>query len=230
MKLKRIISGPAIVVAGFWLCASAPAAPINSAVAILDTPPNFNVGGGPGVLTDGIIGGDDWLNVPVFEMLAWQDAGYVPVDAGFDSQVSQPQLTFDFGGLYSLDSMTIYYMVDYPPGTAYANIRAPDEVTISFSADGVAGPFGGAFVETGFDDSPEGDLTPGGGQTRSLTVDLGGATADALRLDFRNDGEWTGFSEFTFEGTVVPEPGTMVLGCLGFLGLLAANRKRSRKA
>ena len=57
------------------------------ATAILDTPPNFNAGGGAGVLTDGVIGGDDWLNVPTFQYLGWQDAGYVVVDSGVDSGV-----------------------------------------------------------------------------------------------------------------------------------------------
>jgi PEP-CTERM motif len=224
MNLKIMLAGLAIPVAGFWLVTSAPAAPIN-ATASLDTPANFNAGGGPGVLTDGVIGGNDWLNVPVFQYLGWQDAGYVPVDSGSDSLLPQPQLTFDLGGLFTLDSMTVNYMVDYPPGTSFANIRAPNDLTISFSADGVAGPFGGAFVETGFDDGPEGDVNPGGGEARSLTIDLAGANANAVRLDFRNDGEWTFLSEVAFQGTVVPEPGTYALLALGALGLASFRRR-----
>jgi hypothetical protein len=204
------------------------AAPISGVTATLNTPANFNGAGGPGVLTDGVVGGNDWLNVPVFQYLGWQDPGYVVVDSGTDSAVAQPLITFGFGNLYTLDSLTIHYMVDYPPGTLFANVRAPDEVTVSFGLGGVAGTFGGAFLETGFDDSPEGNGAPGGGQARQLTIDLGGTTANALQLDFRNNGEWTFLSEVSFQGAVVPEPGTMALMGLGGLGLLLARLRRKR--
>jgi hypothetical protein len=180
------------------------------ATAILDTPPNFNPGAGAGLLTDGVIGGDDWLNVPTFQYLGWQDAGYVVVDSGVDSGVSQPQLTFDLGGTYFVDSVTVHYNVDYPPGTLRANLRAPDSMTAMFSASGPGGPFGGNLIETGFDDGPEGNPNAGGGQARSLTLNLGLTSANAMRLDFRTDGEWLFLSEVTFrvlaEITNAPPP------------------------
>jgi hypothetical protein len=172
------------------------------ATAILDTPPNFNAGGGAGLLTDGVIGGDDWLNVPAFQYLGWQDAGYMMVDSGVDSQLPQPQLTFDLGGSYFLNSVTVHYNVDYPPGTLRANLRAPDSMTATFSASGPAGPFGGALIETGFNDGPEGNGNPGAGQARSLTLSLGNTLANAMRLDFRTDGEWLFLSEVTFHALV----------------------------
>jgi hypothetical protein len=75
-----------------------------------------------------------------------------------------------------------------------------------FSATGPGGPFGGTLIETGFDDSPEGNPNAGGGQARSLTMSLGGTPANAMRLDFRTDGEWLFLGEVTFYGTAVPEP------------------------
>jgi hypothetical protein len=66
--------------------------------------------------------------------------------------------------------------------------------------------FGGNVIETGFDDGPEGNPNPGGGQARSLTMSLGGTPANAMRLDFRTDGEWLFVSEVTFHGTAVPAP------------------------
>ena len=184
------------------------------ATAILDTPPNFNAGAGAGLLTDGTVGADNWLNGP-WQYLGWQDAGYVPSDAGTDSGVAQPQLTFDLGGTYYLDSVTVDYNVDYPPGSLRANLRAPDSMTVMFSASGPAGPFGGNLVETGFDDSPEGDATAGGGKARSLKLDLGLTSANALRLDFRTDGEWLFLSEVSIrvlaEVTNAPPPITNVL-------------------
>jgi PEP-CTERM motif len=228
MNLKRTVAGLAITVAGFCLVLSASADPITTATAILDTPPGYNAAGGPGILTDGVISGDDWLSPVPSQILAWQDANYVPVDAGFDTGIPQPRLTFDLGGLYTVDAMKIDYIVDIPAGTLFANIRAPDELQISFSADGVAGPFGGTIVETGFDDSEDGNPTSGVGVARSLTVPLGGVNADAVRLDFFNDGEWTALSEISFQGVAVPEPGTMVLAGLGALGFLAVSRWRRR--
>jgi hypothetical protein len=175
------------------------------ATAILDTTPGFNAGAGAGLLTDEVIGGNNWLSVP-WQYLGWADAGYVPTDGGVDSGLSQPQLTFDLGGTYFVDSVTIHYNVDYPPDTLRANLHSPDSMTAMFSASGPGGPFGGNIVETGFDDSPEGNPTAGGGQARSLTLDLGGTSANAMRLDFRTDGEWLFLSEVTFHGTAVPGP------------------------
>src|SRR3954469_21049234 len=115
MNLKTAIIGLVLLVA--CLCQVAPAAPI-AATAILNTPPGFNGGAGAGLLTDGIIGGNNWLSTPY---MGWTDPGYVGTDGGTDSGVAQPELTFDLGGTYFVDSVTIHYMVDYPPGTLRAN-------------------------------------------------------------------------------------------------------------
>jgi hypothetical protein len=175
------------------------------ATAIFDTPPDFNGGAGPGLLTDGVVGGNNWLGTP-WQYIGWQDAKYVPSDAGIDSGVAQPQLTFAFAGNCWLDSVTVHYNVDYPPGSLRANLRAPDLMTAQFSASGPNGPFGGNVIETGFDDGPESDGSPGGGAARSVTTSLGGTVANAMRLDFRTDGEWLFLSEVTFLGTAVPTP------------------------
>src|SRR6185503_15483694 len=94
-------------------------------------------------------------------------------------------------------------------------LRAPDSMTAMFSVSGPSGPFGGDLVETGFDDGPEANPGPGGGQARSLTMSLGGTSANAMRLDFRTDGEWLFLSEVTFqvlaEMTNSPPPITNVL-------------------
>ena len=175
------------------------------ATAIFDTAPGFNGSPGPGLLTDGVVGGNNWLVTPG-QYIGWQDAGYVPTDGGTDFGTPQPQLTFALGGRYWVASVTVNYMVDYPPGTLRANLHAPDLMTVQFSATGAGGPFGGNLVETGFDDSPEADPNGGGGQARALTTDLGNTPANGMRLDFRTDGEWLFLSEVTFLGTAVPSP------------------------
>src|SRR5262245_45217423 len=163
MNLTSTILGLALLPACFCLVAPAGAAasaPIH-ATAILDTPPGFNAGAGAALLTDGTIGGNNWLDTP-WQYLGWQDAGYVGVASGVDSGLSQPQLTFNLGGTYFVDSVTIPYMVDFPPGTLRANVRAPDSMTATFSLSGPDGAFGGNLAETSFDDGPDGDANVGG--------------------------------------------------------------------
>ncbi|HWI56054.1 MAG TPA: hypothetical protein VNZ22_02420, partial [Bacillota bacterium] len=183
------------------------------ATASLDTTPGWNAAGGPALLTDGVIGGNNWLGGGY---LGWSDPGYVatPPDSGVDSAVPQPQLTFDFGATQRVDSVTIHYMVDYPGGTLRANVRAPDSLTVMFGLSGPNGAFGGNLAATGFNDGPESDAAAGGGEARSLTIDLGGTLANAMRLDFRTDGEWLMLSEVTFNTLVEatnPPPVTNIL-------------------
>src|SRR5688572_2080644 len=121
MSFKSVMIGLMLLPA--WFCQAAPAAPI-PATAHLDTPPGFNGSAGAGLLTDGTIGGNNWLSP--MRYMGWSDPGYVPTDGGVDSGVTQPRLTFDLGGTYFVDSVTIHYIVDYPAGTLRANLRAPD--------------------------------------------------------------------------------------------------------
>ena len=185
------------------------------ATANLDTPPGFNGAAGAGLLTDGVIGGNNWLVTP-WQYLGWTDPGYAGNDGGVDSGVPQPQLTFDLGGNYYVDTVTIHYIVDYPAGALRANLHAPDSMTATFSAAGPSGPFDRSIVTTAFDDSPEADTSGGGGQARSLTLNLGSAAANAVRLDLRTDAEWLFLSEVTFRGRAitnvpVPIPATAIL-------------------
>src|SRR5205814_938114 len=81
-----------------------------------------------------------------------------------------------------------------------ANVHAPDLMKASFSTSGPNGTFGPELIETGFDDSPDGDATGGGGQARTLVLNTGGVPASAVRLDFRTDAEWLMLSEVSFAG------------------------------
>src|SRR4051812_46971559 len=50
-----------LVLISGYVCQGASPVPI-AATAILDTPPNFNGGAGAGLLTDGVVGGNNWLS------------------------------------------------------------------------------------------------------------------------------------------------------------------------
>jgi hypothetical protein len=136
------------------------------------------------LLTDGNLGTTDWRSAY---------AGSQEPNSQGNSGRFQPQITFDLGSLTSVRSVTITYMVDQSAG-----IYAPDRVTASFSTNGPGGVFNRAVFSTGFDDSPDGNPTTFFGARRSLTVDLGGSLANAVRLDFLNDREWTFLSEVSF--------------------------------
>ena len=139
MNLKSVFI--CLVLLSAYVSQGAPAAPIH-ATAILNTPPGFNAGAGAGLLTDGTIGSDNWLTAP-WQYMGWTDPGYAGTDAGTDSGVAQPQLTFDLEGTYFVDSVTIHYMVDYPSGTLRANVHAPDSMTATFSMTGPTGTSAG---------------------------------------------------------------------------------------
>ncbi|HXJ56283.1 MAG TPA: lamin tail domain-containing protein [Verrucomicrobiae bacterium] len=136
------------------------------------------------LLTDGNLGTSDWRS------------GYVgSQEPTGNSGRFQPRVTFDLGSFAFVRSVTITYIADQSAG-----IYAPDRVTVSFSTNGPSGVFDRAVVSTGFDDSPDGNPTTYFGARRTLTIDLGGAWANAVRLDFLNDREWTFLSEVSFMG------------------------------
>jgi hypothetical protein len=136
------------------------------------------------LLTDGNLGANDWRS---------GYAGSQEPNSQGNSGRFQPRITFDIGSVALVRSVTISYMVDQSAG-----IYAPDSVTVSFSTNGPSGVFTNAVVSTGFDDSPDGNPTTYFGVRRTLTIDLGGALANAARLEFLNDREWTFLSEVSF--------------------------------
>ncbi len=147
-----------------------------------------------------------------------------PADPG----TPHPTIDFSLGDVYDLTSVEISYALW--PG---AGVRAPEEVWVSFSPDGVN--FGPAQAYTGFDGSnhPEGFAV----FSRLLEIDLTGHTASFVRLDFRqgpgtewgeNRSAWHMLDEVQFTGTVIPEPGVigLVFG-LAAGGLLIWRRRKN---
>jgi len=166
-----------------------------------------------GELIDGIFGSGTYS--PTTQYVGFQDTGA-------DDGIAQPEITFALADPSRLNKMKLEYLVDHESG-----IYAPDQLTIHLSGDAIFGN-GDDTVLTKigiFDDAS--DLAGGNnGDARSLTIALGDVFAQHVRLDFRNDHEWTFLSEVTFYG--VPEPGTMLLLVLGGLTLAPAWRWRRR--
>lgn len=218
----------ALICVGAELASAAPLAGVTVADG---TPIVFNAASGLAALTDGIVDDDDWLTEPRTS-LGWLDAGWnLDPLISVDTAVSQPQLTFDLGGTYAVNSVTVHYTIDHRAGDDTANLRAPDSMSATFSPAGVGGPFANAVTQLAWDDSNTGDGADAGvGDSRSLTTNLGGVAANAVRLDFLTNAEWLFISEITFDGSVVPEPATLGLLALGGVMVGLKGRRRGKRS
>jgi hypothetical protein len=136
------------------------------------------------LLTDGNPGTSDWRT---------RFAGSQEPNSQGNSGRLQPRVTFDLGQTVNLRSVTITYMVDQSAG-----IHAPDSVNVVFGTGGLGGTFSGNITSTAFNNAIDSQPATFFGDVRTLTVDLGGTAANAVRLDFLNDREWTFLSEVSF--------------------------------
>ena len=188
--------------------------------AIAHGPPGGGVLGDPArtKFIDGVADNINWLT-GVDQWVGVQDPAFVPANLAGDTELPQPRVEFSFASAQPLASVKITYLVDDE-----AKIVAPDSVVASFSNSGSA--FGDEVVSFGFDNSDDLDADLADGAIRMLTLDLGGITADKVRLDFFNDFEWTAIGEVQF--TAVPEPSTGALLAVGATAAAIALRRRRR--
>lgn len=185
--------------------------------AVANPPSTTAIIADPGLtkLTDGVADNPNWLNAPN-QWVGSQDPTFVPANLAGDNELPQPRVEFVMDPSTPLESVTITYMVEND-----AKVYAPDYVILSFSTDG--SEFGGDIADFGFDNTPDAFPNPptvAEGEIRTLTIPLGGVTADRVRLDFYNDFEWTLLGEVQFNAAV-PEPSSGVLAtlaaaCCGF--------------
>ncbi len=165
-------------------------------------------------LTDNVADNPNWLNAPN-QWVGTTDPLFVPANLAGDNELPQPRVEFVTDSSQPLASVTITYLVETD-----AKVHAPDYVVASFSTGGSA--FGGDIVDFGFDNTTDAFPNPptvAQGEIRTLTIPLGGITADRVRLDFFNDFEWTLIGEVQFQA--VPEPSTTALGLCAGLSALA---------
>ncbi len=120
-----------------------------------------------------------------------------------DPEKPLPAIVFDLGEGHYLDSVRINYVL-WPD----AGVRAPHEVRVSVSFDGVE--FLLEEIHTGFDGSNhDAGFTM---YTRSLDIDLNSKPARQVKLDFRqgpgetwgpNRSSWHWLDEVSFTGTAI---------------------------
>jgi hypothetical protein len=137
-----------------------------------------------------------------------------------DNGAPHPGLTFNLGGVHNIDEIWI----DYIGANSAAGVAAPDRVDVTFSNDGVN--FGNLMSIANFNDTSS---VPGMFFNRRLVADIGGVSAEFVRLNFFNNQEWTFLSEVQFVAQAVPEPGSLVLWTFcgaGALGVCVARRRR----
>jgi hypothetical protein len=153
-------------------------------------------------LTDGQVVPNTWVaqggTTPVGPAVGWLENPANP-------DRPNPAITFYFGDAKYVDRANINYVIW--PG---AGVRAPHEVRVSYSFDGVTFLPAGTF--TGFDgtDHPEGFTI----FTRNLELNLQGIPARYVRLDIRqgpgsnwgpNRSAWHFIDEVSFQGQAIAD-------------------------
>ena len=121
------------------------------------------------------------------------DAGWVGFRDDADDQMPHPGITFDLGSVCTLEDIHVTYL-----GGNVAKINSPDEVRVSFSEDGITytDPDAASFVP----------FSPASGDLRveEAVLDVLGAEARYVKLDFYNDGMWTFLGEIGFTEWILP--------------------------
>ena len=129
--------------------------------------------------------------------------GVIPATTGFKdprwvgfldlqkSDESHPQLTIDLHGSYTLSHLEVVYL--HSTSQAGGSITAPEQVQLSFADDGTH--FTAGTLATPFDHS-DGDAI------RTAHLDIGGGRSRYVRLDFRNNSQWTFLAEVRVYATV----------------------------
>ncbi len=167
---------------------------------------------------DSLDGGTELINGDLPASTAYSDTQWVGFLEPSGNSVPQPLVVFDLGASYDLSSVAVTYL--HSSTQAGGNITAPEDMLVSVSDDNVT--FSSPVSKVGSFDSSSGDAI------REAVEDLTGMTGRYVKLDFRNtlpnnagekNGEWTFLAEVTFDGTMVPEPSSVILATLGLLGL-----------
>lgn len=180
------------------------------------SPPDFfddngyqsgNLAPTPTELTNGVLG-----------TFSYSDPAWVGFeDINPDNGTPQPEIVFDLGANYTLNSVSIHYYSDESPSV---QIYAPDSVNMTFSFNN---SFGSPTLTNSAFNNAAGVFTN--------TFSLAGESGRYVRMSFLNDGHWTFLSEVTFDGDLIvpppaPEPSSFLLLGLGGLGLTSLRRKR----
>ena len=150
----------------------------------------------------------------VYPISAWSDGTNVGFKDGTAAQkaVGKPSVTFDLGGLYDLTTIDIWTEEQFRDAT--------ESVTISSSTDGST--WDATTVAIANINWVDQGVTYGD----KATIDVSAlSNGRYFKMVFAETGQWTMLTEIDFDGTLVPEPGSLALMGLGGLCLLKRRRR-----
>lgn len=162
--------------------------------------PYANLAGGHGDLTDGAIAPSNW-NITPLPFVGWRD-----------TVLPSPTITFHFADLVQLDQVSIHINKGYSPSS------------VDFTMGGVSRnvPVNMGITGAANDWVIFGNLDLVGD---ALVVRLNDRPAEVIGGNFLSR-DWILISELSFDGTVIPEPGSALLLGAGLLAV-AGSRRRS---
>lgn len=134
-------------------------------------------------------------------------------------------ITFDLGGNYDLDVVSVWNYNEILPGRADLLLRGANDVEIL-----VADSEGGAFTSLGDFNFTVAPGDPGIDFSQDIDVSSLSGSDDVRLVRFNitsnhgGDNNFVGLSEVRFDGTLVPEPATTFLALVGVFGSLRRRR------
>ena len=151
---------------------------------------------------------------------AFADRWSFDMDLGSDAAVTSISY-WNYNGQNAVDLFTLEYATDAEGAGNYNQSLTADQFGTETDTNGSPGVLTGVEVQNGFSDS-------------LATLDFAGGPATKtfryvrFTWDSNAGGNFVGMKELQFNGTLVPEPSTLLLSLLGLTGLMAIWRRRNR--
>lgn len=160
----------------------------------------------------GLSGGQ---HTTVVEPNMWLSTG-----TSFGGVDTDPRVTFDLGGLYRINQIQVWNYNEAAPSPNLTS-RGVNAVTINYGVDAALGSSVPGITNFA---QATGLSTYTGEVFNSFTPFVARFIEFDIDSNHGGDNNFYGLSEVQFDGTLIPEPSTALLGTLALLGLVRRRR------